>query len=66
MHGRVVHVEARAGHDVEAGALLAVIEAMKMEHHVVAPRAGRVTAVHVAAGEQVAARRLLVDIAANG
>jgi geranyl-CoA carboxylase alpha subunit len=66
MHGRVVHVEARAGHDVEAGALLVVIEAMKMEHHVVAPRAGRVTAVHVAAGEQVAARRLLVDIAANG
>jgi geranyl-CoA carboxylase alpha subunit len=66
MHGRVVHIEARAGHDVEAGALLVVIEAMKMEHHVVAPRAGRVTAVHVAPGEQVAARRLLVDIAANG
>jgi geranyl-CoA carboxylase alpha subunit len=64
MHGRVVHVEAQAGRDVEAGALLVVIEAMKMEHHVVAPRAGRVTAVHVAAGEQVAARRLLVDIAA--
>jgi geranyl-CoA carboxylase alpha subunit len=64
MHGRVVHVEARAGRDVEAGALLVVIEAMKMEHHVVAPRAGRVTAVHVGEGEQVAARRLLVEIAA--
>jgi geranyl-CoA carboxylase alpha subunit len=36
---------------------------MKMEHQLVAPIPGRVRAVHARAGEQVAARKLLVEIA---
>ena len=45
-----------------AGDTLVAIEAMKMEHEVQAPADGTVTEVHVAAGEQVEAGRLLVVI----
>jgi len=62
MHGRVTQVHAQPGAKVEAGALLAVVEAMKMEHAVIAPHAGTVAAVHVRAGEQVAARQPMVEI----
>jgi biotin carboxyl carrier protein len=38
------------------------MEAMKMEHRLVAPCAGRVALLQVTVGEQVAARRLLAQI----
>jgi len=41
-----------------------VIEAMKMEHRLVASAAGVVKAVHAREGEQVSARQLLVEIGA--
>jgi biotin carboxyl carrier protein len=41
---------------------VAVIEAMKMEHRLTAPATGAVRAVHVRTGEQVAARRVLVEL----
>jgi propionyl-CoA carboxylase alpha chain len=64
--GVVQRVAARAGDNVEAGALLLVIEAMKMEHHVTAPRAGRVGAILVAEGEEVAAGTLLAVVSGEG
>jgi geranyl-CoA carboxylase alpha subunit len=63
MHGRVTQVLAEPGHTVQAGALLLVMEAMKMEHQLTAPVAGTVRSVHARVGEQVAARKLLVEIA---
>ncbi|HYY79532.1 MAG TPA: biotin/lipoyl-containing protein, partial [Actinomycetes bacterium] len=51
--GVVRRVAARAGERVEAGALLVVIEAMKMEHHVTAPSAGVVGELLVAEGQEV-------------
>jgi len=39
---------------VEEGALIAIIEAMKMEHSLVAPVDGRVHEIAVAAGNQIA------------
>jgi biotin carboxyl carrier protein len=39
------------------------MEAMKMEHQLTAPVAGTVRSVHARVGEQVAARKLLVEIA---
>jgi len=63
MHGRVTQVLVQAGARVEAGALLLVMEAMKMEHRLHAPRAGAVAALHARVGEQVAARQLLAEIA---
>ena len=62
MHGRVTQVLVAPGHAVEAGALLVVIEAMKMEHQLRAPRSGVVAALHARAGEQVAARQRLVEM----
>jgi acetyl/propionyl-CoA carboxylase alpha subunit len=53
MPGHVLEVRARAGQAVEAGAVLVLLEAMKMEHTLLAPWAGTVTAVRVATGERV-------------
>jgi propionyl-CoA carboxylase alpha chain len=51
--GVVRRVAASAGDRVAAGALLVVMEAMKMEHRVSAPRAGVVAEVRVAEGDEV-------------
>jgi 3-methylcrotonyl-CoA carboxylase alpha subunit len=53
MPGQVIEVAVRVGDIVEAGALLLVVEAMKMEHVLRAPRAGRVAAIACAAGDRV-------------
>lgn len=51
--GRVVSVVVAAGDSVSAGQTLMVIEAMKMEHAIVASAAGTVESVHFAEGDQV-------------
>ncbi|QCI68924.1 acetyl-CoA carboxylase biotin carboxylase subunit [Phreatobacter stygius] len=53
MHGKVVAVLVEPGQQVAKGDRIAVIEAMKMEHTLVAPSDGTVTAVMVVAGDQV-------------
>jgi geranyl-CoA carboxylase alpha subunit len=62
MHGRVTEACVEAGATVAAGALLVVIEAMKMEHQIRAPHAGTIAALHVRAGDQVAVRQPLVEV----
>ncbi|MBB4883160.1 acetyl/propionyl/methylcrotonyl-CoA carboxylase subunit alpha [Micrococcus flavus] len=61
MPGTVVAVSVATGEHVEAGAELAVVEAMKMEHPVTAGVAGTVT-VHVGVGDAVAARSLIAVV----
>lgn len=61
MPGRVVRLCVKEGAEVEAGAELLRLEAMKMEHAVKAPRQGKVKAFLVKEGEQVQGGRLLVD-----
>jgi 3-methylcrotonyl-CoA carboxylase alpha subunit len=53
MPGKVVRVVVGEGQAVEAGAVLVVLEAMKMEHSVRAPEAGIVTKLAVREGDQV-------------
>ena len=60
--GVVRRVEVRAGDRVEAGAVLVVVEAMKTEHRIAAPRAGRVRRVLVAEGQEVAAGATVVEV----
>ena len=60
MQGRLVSVDVRAGDVVRPGAQLAVIEAMKMEHVVVAGIAGIVQRIAVASDATVAAGDALV------
>jgi 3-methylcrotonyl-CoA carboxylase alpha subunit len=54
MHGKVLAVLVGNGQQVVKGQRLAIIEAMKMEHAMIAPRDGRVAGIAVAAGSQVA------------
>ena len=49
----VVKVHAALGQKVSRGEALMVLEAMKMEHVVIAPGDGVIAAIHYAAGEQV-------------
>ncbi len=60
MPGGVVRVAVAPGEVVEAGAVLVVLEAMKMEHAVHAAAAGTVVSVEVAEGDQVETGRVLV------
>jgi acetyl-CoA/propionyl-CoA carboxylase biotin carboxyl carrier protein len=53
MQGTVLAVEVADGDEVEAGQVICIVEAMKMENEVHAHRAGRVTELSVAPGQQV-------------
>jgi propionyl-CoA carboxylase alpha chain len=53
MPGTVVRIEAEAGEHVSAGQVVVAIEAMKMEHAITAPAAGRLTEVRVTVGDQI-------------
>ena len=60
--GRVVAIAVTAGDAVEAGRQLLVIEAMKMQNELRAPRAGIVERVSVAEGQTVDLGDLLVTL----
>jgi acetyl-CoA carboxylase carboxyltransferase component len=60
--GTVVSVEAGPGDAVAAGAVLVVLESMKMEHVVAADVAGVVRAVRAAVGATVAPGDVLVEL----
>ena len=62
MHGKVVAVFVVEGEAVEKGQRIAIVEAMKMEHALVAPRAGTVMEVAAEAGQQVPEGARLVVI----
>lgn len=63
MPATVIAIVAPAGTSVEEGDVLLLLEAMKMELPVRAPRAGTVAAVHCREGELVQAGVTLVDLA---
>jgi len=54
MPGKVIRVLAQAGARVAKGDALVILEAMKMEHTIAAPRDGVIAQVFFAAGELVA------------
>ena len=60
MPGRIVRVLVAPGDDVAARQGLVVVEAMKMENELRAPRAARVKEVHAREGASVEAGRVLV------
>ena len=63
MPGKIVKVAVKAGDLVAERDLLVVLEAMKMEHRIEAPRAGVVQSVSASLGAIVAAGATLVEIA---
>ena len=64
MPGRVLALDVSVGTAVAVGDRLLVLEAMKMEHRLVAKVAGTVRAVHVGEGDQVGDGMVLVEIGA--
>ncbi|WP_019143047.1 biotin carboxylase N-terminal domain-containing protein [Noviherbaspirillum massiliense] len=62
MNGQVVALHVEQGAQVKAGQVLLVIEAMKMEHGVLAEIDGQVGSLLVGVGDQVAPGRLLAEI----
>ena len=62
MPGTVIRVLVAPGEQVRARDPLVIVEAMKMEMPLTAPRAGRVRAVHAAEGDAVARGAVLVEL----
>jgi propionyl-CoA carboxylase alpha chain len=62
MPGTVVRLAVEAGQTVAAGAELLVLEAMKMQHRVVAANSGTLTELRVSVGQQVDAGAVLAVI----
>ena len=54
IQGTVLRVAVQAGADVDEGALICVIEAMKMENEITAHKAGKVSELPIAVGASVA------------
>ena len=62
MPGRVLRLDTAPGDTVDEHDVVAVLEAMKMEHRIEAGRSGTVKHVHVKAGDTVAAGTMMLEI----
>ena len=60
--GNIISVAVAVGDTVKRGQTILVMESMKMENNIPAPRDGKVSAVHVAAGKSVMQGDALIDI----
>ena len=59
--GIVVRVAAQVGQSLQAGDILVVLEAMKMETNITAPSAGKIAAIRVNQGDSVQAGQVVVE-----
>jgi len=62
MPGKVLHVLVTAGAQVAAGDGLLILEAMKMEHRIIAEAAATVRAVHVSDGQMVDGGSIMLEL----
>jgi biotin carboxyl carrier protein len=62
MPGKVVRVLVDAGSEIEAGAGIVVVEAMKMQNELKSPKAGKIASINVVAGETVNAGQVLAIV----
>ena len=60
--GTVLRLVKNAGDTVAAGEVVMIVESMKMEHEVVAPEAGRIASIAVAAGSAINTGDLLFTL----
>ena len=62
MPGTILRVNKNVGDTVNAGESVVVLEAMKMENDINAPKAGKIKSIAVAQGQTVAAGELLFEV----
>ena len=62
MPGTILDVKVNVGDTVAEGQVLMVLEAMKMENDIVAPKAGKVASINVKKGDTVNSNDLLASI----
>ena len=62
MPGRILSTEVVAGDVITTGQLLVILEAMKMEHRILAPSDGKVAKLNVAEGDQVEKDAVLIEL----
>jgi len=62
--GVVVRVAAQIGQSLQAGDILVVLEAMKMETNITAPGPGKIAAIAVKQGDAVQAGQVVVEFEA--
>ena len=65
MHGQLLDVRVEVGAEVEVGECVAVLEAMKMQHELLAEVSGIVSARYIDTGTQVAAGECILMITAD-
>ena len=66
MHGKVIGIFVQPGEQVQKGQRLAIVEAMKMEHALLAPSDAEVAEVLAEAGQQVAEGARLIVLKTEG
>ncbi|MEI9971584.1 MAG: biotin/lipoyl-containing protein [Ignavibacteriota bacterium] len=57
----MVRVAAQVGQTLQAGDIMIVLEAMKMETNITAPSAGKIAAIKVNQGDSVQAGQVVVE-----
>ena len=62
MPGKIVSVAVNEGDEVQAGQVLLILEAMKMQNEIVSPAAGLVKKVHVRPGQNVESKDVLIEL----
>ena len=65
MSGLVIETLVKVGDTVSAGARLATLEAMKMQHQILAEVDGKIEAVKVSEGDQIIDGQIMIEIAPN-
>lgn len=62
MPGKIVSVAVKEGQSVKEGDVVCILEAMKMENELRAPKEGVIKKVHVSAGSNVEREEILMEI----
>ncbi len=62
MPGNILDIKVKAGDQVTKGQVLLILEAMKMENEIMAPRDAVIAGVHVNKGDSVDSGKLLISL----
>lgn len=62
MPGVILDIKVNVGDEVQAGDVILILEAMKMENEITAPASGKVSAIHASKGNNVGSGDVLISL----